>query len=52
MNAQPEPMFVTDDELAKRLRRVEDALHQLEAIVSSLAPEVAAIRQQLAPAAQ
>ena len=42
--------FVTDDELARRLQQVENGLRQLEAMIPSLAREVAAIRQELSPA--
>jgi hypothetical protein len=50
--AQPEQIaFATDDELGRRLQQVENGLRHLEAMIPSLAREVAAIRHELAPAA-
>jgi hypothetical protein len=41
--------FATDDELARRLRQVENQLHDWLTKLPALAREVAAIRQQLEP---
>jgi hypothetical protein len=39
--------FATDDELVRRLRQVENQLHDWLTKIPALAREVAAIRQQL-----